>query len=341
MASTPERSASEASSPAVACGRALVRVGMSLGTAAAGVTGTDAREAAAYVVRATRAAAAADLDFLTVGDHHATGPVGYLQNTPLLGRLLAEWTERPVGCLFLVPLWHPVLLAEQVGTLATLASTPFIVQVGIGDGSGQFAAMGASLAERARRTEESLRVTKALLQGESVDSPLWGVTGARVAPLPPAGVEWWVGGGVPAAVERAARLGDAWYGNADLTIETARPLIEGYREACARLGVEPVRIPVRKDVFVAEDASLAQRVGDALVARGYRGFERGAVAYGDPLQVAEQLQAFVELGFTDLVLRIMRPLPAEVGAGAAVASVELVGEVRALLRNGGRALPGT
>ncbi|MDA8290838.1 MAG: LLM class flavin-dependent oxidoreductase, partial [Actinomycetota bacterium] len=89
---------------------------------------------------------------------------------------------RPVGCLFLVPLWHPVLLAEQVGTLATLAEAPFVLQVGMGSGAGQFAAMGVPVGERVRRTEESVRVVKALLRGETVDSPLWGVTGARVAP---------------------------------------------------------------------------------------------------------------------------------------------------------------
>ena len=28
---------------------------------------------------------------------------------PLIGRILGVWDQRPVGCLFLVPLWHPVL----------------------------------------------------------------------------------------------------------------------------------------------------------------------------------------------------------------------------------------
>lgn len=340
MTSAAARTGATGSGPRGAGEPPAVRVGVSLGTFAAGTTGDEARAAAEYVVRAARAAAAADLDSLSVGDHHATGPVGYLQNAPVLGRLLAEWAGRPVGCLFLVPLWHPVLLAEQVGTLATLAEAPFVLQVGMGSGAGQFAAMGVPVGERVRRTEESVRVVKALLRGETVDSPLWGVTGARVAPLPPAGVEWWVGGGVRTAVERAARLGDAWYGNADLTLATAKPLIDQYREACGRLGVVPARIPVRKDVFIAEDASFAERVGDALVARGYRGFERGAVAYGDPHQVAEQLQAFVALGFTDIVLRTMRPLPEEVDPGAAVASVELAGEVRALLRGGATPSPG-
>src|SRR3954464_570905 len=60
----------------------------------------------------------------------------------MLGRLLAEWGDAPAGCLFLLPLWHPVLVAEQIGTLAAVAQGPFIMQCGLGWGNDRFAAMG-------------------------------------------------------------------------------------------------------------------------------------------------------------------------------------------------------
>ena len=90
-----------------------------------------------------RAAAAnrAALDSLFVGDQHVS-PTPYYQNTPMLGRLLAEWGKAPAGCLFLLPLWHPVLVAEQIGTLAAIAQGPFIMQCGLGWGEARFAAMG-------------------------------------------------------------------------------------------------------------------------------------------------------------------------------------------------------
>jgi hypothetical protein len=72
-------------------------------------------------------------------------------------------------------------------------------------------------------------------------------------------------------------------------------------------------------------------VGDALIAGGYRGFNRKAVAYGDPDSVAEQLSVFGDLGFTDPMIRTMSPLPPEIGPEGASRSVELAGEVRALL----------
>jgi alkanesulfonate monooxygenase SsuD/methylene tetrahydromethanopterin reductase-like flavin-dependent oxidoreductase (luciferase family) len=269
------------------------------------------------------------LDTISVGDHHASGPTSYLQNVPMLGRVLAEWDDRPAGCLFLVPLWHPVLMAEQIGTLAAIAAGPFIVQIGLGGGSGQFRAMGARLSQRGRLLEAGIVAVQTLLNGGTVTSELWGIDDARIAPLPPQGTEWWIGGAAPAAIDRAARLGDCWYGNADLTPATAAASITAYREACARHGREPIRLPIRKDVFVAETASEAEQLGEKLMDAGYRGFERDAVAYGDPDGVAEQLAVFGELGFTDIIIRIM-PAPED----ATVRSVELAGEVRTRLQAG-------
>jgi len=302
-----------------------VRIGISIGTT---FEVTDHRIGPRSVLEQALAAARAGLDTLSLGDHHSTGPTSYVQNVPMLGRILAEWDTRPAGCLFLVPLWHPVLMAEQIGTLAAVASGPFIIQAGLGGGSGQFEALGVRLADRARLLEEGIVAVQGLLKGDTVDSAPWGIRGARVAPLPPEGAEWWIGGSVAAAIDRAARLGDCWYGNADLTPATAATALTVYREACARHERQPVRIPIRKDVFIAETAAAAEQVGDRLMESGYRGLDRAAVAYGDPDGVAEQLSVYGELGFTDVIIRTM-PAP----AGAAIRSVELAGEVRLRLRS--------
>jgi alkanesulfonate monooxygenase SsuD/methylene tetrahydromethanopterin reductase-like flavin-dependent oxidoreductase (luciferase family) len=312
----------------------MMRVGISIGTTYATDGPAGAREGPLFVLSQARAAARAGLDTLSLGDHHATGPTGYVQNVPMLGRILAEWPDRPLGCLFLVPLWHPVLMAEQIGTLAAMSSGssgPFIVQTGLGGGEAQFNAMGVDIRKGGARLEEGIRLVQALLRGETVSSEAYGFRGAQVAPLPPEGTEWWVGGGVHRAIDRAARLGDGWYGNADLTPESAARAIGMYTEACARHGRDPVRIPIRKDVFIAQSRAEAEKAGDALVDRGYRGFDREAVAYGDPEGVADQLAVFGAMGFTDIIIRTMSPLPAELGPDAAARSVELAGEVRSRL----------
>src|SRR5258707_9142280 len=114
----------------------------------------DPREGARWMIERAAAAQRAGLDSLFVGDHHAT-PHPYYQNVPMLGRLLAEWGDNPAGCLFLLPLWNPVLVAEQVGTLAAIARGRFIFQCGLGDGEahpvpvGGISTTGPSAAIRA------------------------------------------------------------------------------------------------------------------------------------------------------------------------------------------------
>jgi alkanesulfonate monooxygenase SsuD/methylene tetrahydromethanopterin reductase-like flavin-dependent oxidoreductase (luciferase family) len=299
-----------------------MRIGISIGTTFDSVHSSHAPTS---VLAQADAAVRAGLDSLTVGDRHSLAPNAYLQNVPLIGRILGVWNRRPIGCMFLVPLWHPVLMAEQIGTLAAIASAPFIIQIGAGDGQAQFAAMGKDLRARAADTERGIRLVRALLDGQTVDDEEANITGAHIAPLPAHGTEWWIGGSVARSIDRAARLGTSWYGDAPLTTQSAATAIDMYRQACARHDVHPTRIPLRKDVYVAEDQLEAERVGDSLMDTGYRGFERGAVVYGTPQSVAEQLAPYGELGFTDIIIRTMTR------DDSAVRTVELAGEVKAIL----------
>lgn len=277
-------------------------------------------EATSWVLERARAAAAAGLACLTIGDHHATGPVPYVQNVPMLGRLLAEWDDRPSGCLFLVPVWNPVLMAEQIGTLASIAEGPFIVQTGLG-GRDQIDAMGLDVPHRGRQLEATIQAVQRLLAGDEVD-------GSRIAPTPPREVEWWIGAHTEAALDRAARMGTGWYADAGIGAELARTQLEQYLAACERHGRTPGTMAIRKDVFVADDGAAATRVGDGLIEAGYRGGQpRSAVAYGDVDQVAEQLAVFADLGFTDVIVRTMMGIPQP----EAVRSIELCGRVGDLL----------
>ena len=142
----------------------------------------DSREGARWMIERAAAARQAGLDSLFVGDHHAT-PVPYYQNVPIMGRLLAEWGDAPAGCLFLLPLWHPTLVAEQVGTLASIARGRFILQCGLGYDEPQFLAMGANIKTRPSAFEESLDVIRRLLAGETVSSSRrFTLTSARISP---------------------------------------------------------------------------------------------------------------------------------------------------------------
>jgi len=100
----------------------------------------DTRTQARNLIEVARAARESGLDMLLIGDHHAMPVTNFFQPTPTLGRLLAETGDMPVGILYLAPFLHPVLLAEQVGTLAAFAPEPLTLVLSIGAREGAFRA---------------------------------------------------------------------------------------------------------------------------------------------------------------------------------------------------------
>ena len=292
-----------------------MRVGVSLRSG----YGTEARTGARWMIERARAANDAGLDSLFVGDHHATGPGVYYQNAPVLGRLLAEWGDRPAGALFLLPLWHPVLLAEQIGTLAAIATGRFVMQTAIGGGADQFAAMGVPLRGRAERFEAGLDTVRRLLAGEEVD-------GVRIAPVTPEPLEVWIGGSADVAIDRAARLGDGWLGNADGVPHTARAQAATYLERCASHDRTPTAVAIRRDVHVGADAEDAERVAGPIVGGGYRGFHPDAFVYGSVEQVAARFHELAEMGYTDVIVRQLASEQSD-----ALASIERLGAVLQLV----------
>jgi len=264
---------------------------------------TDPRRAARFMVERTAAARQAGLDSLFLGDHHAT-PTPYYQNTTMLGRLLAEWGDAPAGCLFLLPLWNPVLVAEQIGTLAAIAGGRFIMQCGLGYGEEQFAAMGTTMKTRRSAFEQSLDIVRRLLVGETVSaSGRFTVSGASISPRPPEPVEVWIGASAPPAIDRAARLGDGWLGTPGLTLEQARAQGALYRERCAAHGRPPGVVGLRRDIYVGESSAEARAVLAEALARGYRGIAQEALVAGSIDEVAERFAGLAALGYTDVIVR--------------------------------------
>jgi alkanesulfonate monooxygenase SsuD/methylene tetrahydromethanopterin reductase-like flavin-dependent oxidoreductase (luciferase family) len=277
-----------------------MNVGVSLTSSFSGV---DARAGARYMIERAAAANKAGLDSLFVGDHHAT-PGAYYQNVPILGRCLAEWGDKPFGALFLLPLWNPVLLAEQVGTLASLAKGRFILQTGLGDGDDQFGAMGVRVKARVAMFEEALDLIRKLLKGEVVSSSgRFSFRDGRVTPRPTEPVDFWLGATAEPAIDRAARLGDAWLGSPGLTPNQAQKLIGYYRERCKAHGKTPSTIAIRRDIYVGESDAEANAVAGVKVTAGYRGFSPDAPVYGSMDTVVAKFKTLAAMGYTDVIIR--------------------------------------
>jgi len=277
-----------------------MHVGVSLRSAYAT---DDPREGAAWMIERGRAAADAGLDSLFVGDHHSTGPFPYYQNVPIMGRLLADWSDRMAGVLMLLPLWHPVLAAEQLGTLAAIHRGPFVLQCAVGGGDAQFASFGVALRDRARWFEAGLDIIRHLLAGDEVTTTEpYRIERARIAPTSPQPIEVWIGGAAPRAVDRAARLGDGFLIGPEATPAEVVRLVDLYLDRCAAHDRASGRVAVRRDVHVGPPAEV-DRVARPIVDRGYRGFDPAALVIGDVDEVADQFAALAARGVADVIVR--------------------------------------
>jgi len=263
----------------------------------------DPRQGARWMIERTAAARRAGLASLFIGDQHVS-PTPYYQNTPMLGRLLAEWGDHPAGCLFLLPLWSPVLVAEQIGTLAAIAQGPFVMQCGLGWGEDRFAAMGANFKTRPSAFEEGLDIVRRLLAGETVSSSRrFRVAEASLALRPAESVEVWIGASAAPAIDRAARLAEGWIASPGLTHEEARAQANLYRERCAAYGKQPGAVVLRRDIYVGDSSSEAQAVLNEAVRQGYRGVPEEAQIAGSIDEVAERLRSYGDIGYTDILIR--------------------------------------
>jgi probable F420-dependent oxidoreductase len=159
---------------------------------------------------------------------------------------------------YVMPYRNPVVTAKQVASLDALSGGRLILAVGSGWLREEFAALDVPWEDRGRRTEEYLAVCRALWAGgearfEGRTYRLPPVrTGPRPAqrPHPPV----WIAGNSPAAIVRAARVGDGWHA-IDLAPDELGGAVRRLGERAAREGRDPAAITVtlRKGVLPGPD----------------------------------------------------------------------------------------
>jgi probable F420-dependent oxidoreductase len=142
-----------------------------------------------------------------------------------------------------LPLHHPVDLAKRTATLQELSGGRLILGVGVGWSEPEFRLLGQTFEERERRTDEALRLLRAIWAGErNFRGEFWSLENVGFAPLPQPAPQVWVGGLSRRSIRRARELGDAWHPNSgDLEyLRTAKELWpEGRVMPRAGLSYEP------------------------------------------------------------------------------------------------------
>src|SRR5690348_7478196 len=107
-------------------------------------------------------------DFVALGDRHLYAP-GFVELLTALSWVAAK-TERIKICAagFILPLHHPVMLAEMIASLNYLCGGRIIFGAVPGDWPPEYELFGVPFAERAGRVREGLDVITRLLHGGPV-----------------------------------------------------------------------------------------------------------------------------------------------------------------------------
>jgi len=175
-------------------------------------------------------------DDVWLTEHHFCAD-GHAPSILPLAAAVAVTTRRiRIGtAVLLLPLHHPVRVAEDGATIDILSRGRFELGVGIGYRPQEFAGLGVDVHQRAILIDEGLTIIRRLWSGECVDHDgrHYQIDRLRLSPVPlqTPRPPLWVGGFAKAAAERAARLGDGYIGTGDMTAAA-----NAYREAWARYG---------------------------------------------------------------------------------------------------------
>ncbi len=137
---------------------------------------------------------------------------------------------------------NPVVLAKEMASLDVLSSGRLILGIGAGYLEAEFRALGIPFEERGARTDEFVEAMRVLWRSDapSFDGRFVRFSGvqARPRPVQRGGPPIVVGGASDAAIERAVRSAQGWYGFA-MDVETARSCIERLAAARQRVRRDP------------------------------------------------------------------------------------------------------
>ena len=226
------------------------------------------------VIAEARLAEANGFDSCFFGEHHQDKD-GFLPSPLIVATAVAAQTRRlTVGTsVILLPLHHPVHVAEDVITLDLVSKGRVVLGVGIGYQSADFRAFAVPMEDRLALFEESVEILRQCWSGErfSFRGKHYVLDDVQITPRPyqSSGPPLWIGASVPAAVRRAGRLADAFVCTPSTNLEGTRRLVDLYTEAARVAGRRP-QVVLMRDAWVARTRAEAEAVYGPEVMTAYR-----------------------------------------------------------------------
>jgi alkanesulfonate monooxygenase SsuD/methylene tetrahydromethanopterin reductase-like flavin-dependent oxidoreductase (luciferase family) len=301
--------------------------------------GGDMRETLRDIVASVRLARDLGFDYLLCGQHFLAEPYEYLQPLPLLARLAVEAGEMRLGATLLLPLHHPVALAELTATVDVITGGRLIVAAGRGYREVEYAAFGVTAAEATSRMVECIDCLLGLWSGEPFTReggyyPLREAT-IGILPVQRPHPELWISANADAAVTRAARMGLPWNVNVHADLATIERQAGMYRDAARLAGHDPdVLLPIGRELYCAPTRAQALEEAGRYLHDKYQTYASweqdrvlpGAASFrvdfselardrfivGSPDECAEELGRYAQLGMGNIHLRMSWPgMPAK------------------------------
>jgi probable F420-dependent oxidoreductase len=226
------------------------------------------------VIAEAQLAEACGFDACFFGEHHQDKD-GFLPSPLIVATAVAARTTRlRVGTsVILLPLHHPVRVAEDVITLDLVSRGRVVLGVGIGYQASDFRAFAVPMEDRLARFEESVEILRLCWAGEpfSFRGKHYTLEDVQVRPRPfqTPGPPLWIGASVPAAARRAGRIADGFVGTPSTSLANATALTDIYKDAARAAGRQPQVVQMR-DAWAAGTRAEADAVYGPHVMTAYR-----------------------------------------------------------------------
>jgi alkanesulfonate monooxygenase SsuD/methylene tetrahydromethanopterin reductase-like flavin-dependent oxidoreductase (luciferase family) len=252
-------------------------------------------------IRNTQPAAAAleaerrGFDFVSTNDH-VTGTEPRLEGWTLLVWLAAASTRMGVVSRVLgVPYRNPALLAKMAESLQRLSGGRLILGLGAGSGEDEYRAMGlppASPRDRLNDLADTIEIARRLWTEptSTYRGRRLAIMGAGIEPKPTVPIPIWLGTAGPRGLELVGHRADGWIPSIPyVRPETASAKIRAIQRAAEGAGRDPGVLHLIYNLALSFDARMAADV------------------VGAPVEVADKLRRFLDIGFTGFNFKLVGP----------------------------------
>ncbi len=267
-------------------------------------------------VEVARLAESLGFDYVTCGEHLMFhGPT---TNAFITLSMAAAVTSRVrlASTVTLLPLYPPVLAAKLATSLDVASDGRFTMGVGVGgEFPAEFESVGINVAERGRRTNESLEVIDLLMttSNATFHGDFTSFESATLSPRPiqQPRIPVWIAGRRDAAIRRAVRFGDGWmpYLYTPEQVSESRGKLDEFSRDVGR-GTWAGRTILFAFTTVYSDGQKARRVAAERVGAAYNqdfGKLGRYLVAGTPQESVARLREYVDAGVEVILFRVMCP----------------------------------